>query len=248
MLAMLAEIRALDPSARRQLLCRRQQPIPSSPDVEVRARPPTAAGRWSSIRKRCHASWSTRCISPRVSGQHQGRRRRRNFLSECLQNANWLTRSLDQRARTILKVATEIVRQQDAFLAARRRPPEAAQPAHRRRRDRHARIDGEPRHRQQVHADDARRLRATLLLHRIDRRRRRRRGALLGGGARPYPPDDRRRGGRTTSLSDDAIVDIAEEKWRRHRPPHGRQVPGRNEHPSSVQRRREKRARASAGR
>ncbi|QRY66754.1 RNA polymerase factor sigma-54 [Ensifer sp. PDNC004] len=39
------------------------------------------------------------------------------FLNECLQNANWLTRSLDQRARTIMKVATEIVRQQDAFLA-----------------------------------------------------------------------------------------------------------------------------------
>ena len=38
------------------------------------------------------------------------------FLSECLQNASWLTRSLDQRAKTILKVATEIVRQQDAFL------------------------------------------------------------------------------------------------------------------------------------
>ncbi|MCO5732658.1 RNA polymerase factor sigma-54 [Rhizobium sp. SSA_523] len=39
-----------------------------------------------------------------------------NFLSECLQNANWLTRSLDQRAKTIMKVAAEIVRQQDAFL------------------------------------------------------------------------------------------------------------------------------------
>jgi RNA polymerase sigma-54 factor len=38
------------------------------------------------------------------------------FLSECLQNANWLTRSLDQRAKTMMKVATEIVRQQDAFL------------------------------------------------------------------------------------------------------------------------------------
>lgn len=38
------------------------------------------------------------------------------FLAECLQNASWLTRSLDQRARTILKVASEIVRQQDAFL------------------------------------------------------------------------------------------------------------------------------------
>jgi RNA polymerase sigma-54 factor len=40
----------------------------------------------------------------------------KDFLSECLQNANWLTRSLDQRAKTILKVASEIVRQQDAFL------------------------------------------------------------------------------------------------------------------------------------
>lgn len=37
------------------------------------------------------------------------------FLTECLQNAHWLTRSLDQRAKTILKVASEIVKQQDAF-------------------------------------------------------------------------------------------------------------------------------------
>ncbi|WP_108463019.1 RNA polymerase factor sigma-54 [Devosia naphthalenivorans] len=38
------------------------------------------------------------------------------FLSDCLQTANWLTKSLDQRAQTILKVAAEIVRQQDGFL------------------------------------------------------------------------------------------------------------------------------------
>jgi RNA polymerase sigma-54 factor len=41
----------------------------------------------------------------------------KNYLIECLNNANWLVKSLDQRARTILKVASEIVRQQDAFLA-----------------------------------------------------------------------------------------------------------------------------------
>jgi RNA polymerase sigma-54 factor len=41
----------------------------------------------------------------------------RNFLSTHLQNANWLTKSLEQRARTILKVASEIVRRQDNFLA-----------------------------------------------------------------------------------------------------------------------------------
>ncbi len=38
------------------------------------------------------------------------------YLVDCLQTANWLVKSLDQRARTILKVSTEIVRQQDGFL------------------------------------------------------------------------------------------------------------------------------------
>ncbi|MBS29326.1 MAG: RNA polymerase sigma-54 factor [Alphaproteobacteria bacterium] len=37
------------------------------------------------------------------------------FVQERFQAANWLVRALDQRARTILKVATEIIRQQDAF-------------------------------------------------------------------------------------------------------------------------------------
>jgi RNA polymerase sigma-54 factor len=37
------------------------------------------------------------------------------FLQECAANASWLVKSLDQRARTILKVAREIVRQQDGF-------------------------------------------------------------------------------------------------------------------------------------
>ena len=37
----------------------------------------------------------------------------RVFLTERLANANWLVRSLQQRAQTILRVAAEIVRQQD---------------------------------------------------------------------------------------------------------------------------------------
>jgi RNA polymerase sigma-54 factor len=41
----------------------------------------------------------------------------KSFISECLQSANWLTRSLEQRSKTILKVASEIVRQQDGFFA-----------------------------------------------------------------------------------------------------------------------------------
>ena len=40
----------------------------------------------------------------------------KTYLTDCLQTANWLVKSLDQRAKTILKVSTEIVRQQDAFL------------------------------------------------------------------------------------------------------------------------------------
>lgn len=39
----------------------------------------------------------------------------KQFLSDQFASANWLAKSLDQRARTILKVASEIVRQQDAF-------------------------------------------------------------------------------------------------------------------------------------
>jgi RNA polymerase sigma-54 factor len=41
----------------------------------------------------------------------------KSYLAECMQSATWLVRALDQRARTILKVAKEIVRQQDAFFA-----------------------------------------------------------------------------------------------------------------------------------
>ncbi|MGB8602499.1 MAG: RNA polymerase sigma-54 factor, partial [Rhizomicrobium sp.] len=40
----------------------------------------------------------------------------KSYLTECLNSANWLVKSLDQRARTIMKVASEIVRQQDGFL------------------------------------------------------------------------------------------------------------------------------------
>jgi RNA polymerase sigma-54 factor len=39
----------------------------------------------------------------------------KDYLSERLQAANWLVKSLHQRATTILKVAAEIVRQQEAF-------------------------------------------------------------------------------------------------------------------------------------
>ena len=42
----------------------------------------------------------------------------RSFIGDCQQSANWLVRSLDQRAKTIVKVASEIVRRQDGFLTS----------------------------------------------------------------------------------------------------------------------------------
>ena len=39
----------------------------------------------------------------------------KQYISAQLQSANWLAKSLEQRARTILNVATEIVRRQDSF-------------------------------------------------------------------------------------------------------------------------------------
>ncbi len=46
----------------------------------------------------------------------QAKKDEKVFLTERLANANWLVRSLQQRAQTILKVAAEIMRQQDGFL------------------------------------------------------------------------------------------------------------------------------------
>ncbi|HUG46138.1 MAG TPA: RNA polymerase factor sigma-54 [Sphingomicrobium sp.] len=40
------------------------------------------------------------------------------WLSECLASANWMVRALDQRARTIVKVVSEIVKTQGGFFVA----------------------------------------------------------------------------------------------------------------------------------
>ena len=42
-------------------------------------------------------------------------RQSKAWLNECLPSANWLIKALDQRARTIVKVASEIVKRQDGF-------------------------------------------------------------------------------------------------------------------------------------
>ena len=43
-------------------------------------------------------------------------KRDKEYISDCLNSANWLVKSLAQRATTILRVATELVRQQEGFL------------------------------------------------------------------------------------------------------------------------------------
>ncbi len=50
-------------------------------------------------------------VSARCSGAERG------YIDECHDKAKWLKKSLDQRARTVLKVASEIVRRQSGFLA-----------------------------------------------------------------------------------------------------------------------------------
>jgi RNA polymerase sigma-54 factor len=39
----------------------------------------------------------------------------KDWLNECLADANWLIKAMDQRQRTIMKVASEIIKQQDGF-------------------------------------------------------------------------------------------------------------------------------------
>jgi RNA polymerase sigma-54 factor len=50
-------------------------------------------------------------MASRADGQET-----KSFLNEHMSQANWLVKSLDQRARTILKVALQIVKHQDRFL------------------------------------------------------------------------------------------------------------------------------------
>jgi len=111
LLDMLAELKALDPKPGRAF---ERGPVESVvPDVFVREGP---AG-WlielnSDILPRVLVN---RTYYAAVSGKTRSAAEK-TFLVDSLQTANWLTKSLDQRAQTILKVATEIVRQQDEFL------------------------------------------------------------------------------------------------------------------------------------
>lgn len=108
---MIGEIRALDPKPAATWDSQPAQLI--IPDILMRAGPD---GTWLIelnpltmprvlVNERFYAR-----VAPRAKKEE------RVFLTERLANANWLVRSLQQRAQTILRVAAEIVRQQDGFL------------------------------------------------------------------------------------------------------------------------------------
>ena len=108
---MMAEIRSLEPRPGRAFGDAPIQPVVA--DVIVR---PAPDGSWlvelntdALPRVLVNQSYATK-VGAAARGADK------SFISGCLQNANWLTKSLEQRSRTILKVAAEIVRHQDAFL------------------------------------------------------------------------------------------------------------------------------------
>jgi RNA polymerase sigma-54 factor len=86
------------------------------PEVLMKARPKSVGGGW-----RVELNNAT---LPRVLVNQEyytevaskaSRKEDKEFLSTQMQSANWLVRALDQRAQTILKVASEIIEQQSAF-------------------------------------------------------------------------------------------------------------------------------------
>ena len=108
---MIAEIRALDPKPATGYDTGSPQPI--LPDVLMR---PGLNGDWILelnpdtlprllVSEAFHARVSLR------AGREE-----RLFIAEKLASANWLVKSLQQRAQTILKVAGEVMRRQEAFL------------------------------------------------------------------------------------------------------------------------------------
>jgi RNA polymerase sigma-54 factor len=109
---MIAEIRGLTPKPGLAFGSEPVQPV--VPDVYVRE---GVDGAWN---VELNSDTLPRVL---VNGRYYAKvnaaartREDKTYLTDCLNNANWLVKSLDQRARTILKVAGEIVRQQDAFL------------------------------------------------------------------------------------------------------------------------------------
>ncbi|MBV8132417.1 MAG: RNA polymerase factor sigma-54 [Alphaproteobacteria bacterium] len=108
---MISEIKSLDPRPGLAFDPPLAQPV--VPDILMRAQP---EGGWV---LELNAETLPRVL---VNNSYYARIRQatrskaeKDYLTERLHAANWLVKSLHQRATTILKVAAEIVRQQDAF-------------------------------------------------------------------------------------------------------------------------------------
>jgi RNA polymerase sigma-54 factor len=108
---MIAEIKQLNPKPGLKFGSVQMQPV--VPDIMVR---PGSDGSWII---ELNSDTLPRVLVNRIYYAKVSKTARnekdKGYLLECLQTANWLVKSLDQRARTILRVAEEIVRQQDAF-------------------------------------------------------------------------------------------------------------------------------------
>lgn len=108
---MIQEIKRLNPKPGLKFGSVQMQPV--VPDVIVR---PANDGGWhielnsdTLPRVLVNRSYYTK-VSKTATNEKD-----KSYLLECFQTANWLVKSLDQRARTILRVAEQIVREQDAF-------------------------------------------------------------------------------------------------------------------------------------
>jgi len=107
---MLAELRALDPKPGLRFARARMEI--KVPDVHVRR---AADGTWT---VELNSETLPRVLVNNIyAASAGGDARTRAFISECGANAGWLVRSLEQRARTILKVAREVVERQERFFS-----------------------------------------------------------------------------------------------------------------------------------
>ena len=118
---MIREIRALDPKPGLAFVHEVAQAV--VPDVFVR---PGAGGNWvvelnndtlpRVLVNQQYCAIVNQQYCAIVSRQSE-LRGDKDYIADKLKSANWLVRSLEQRANTILKVATELLRQQDEFFA-----------------------------------------------------------------------------------------------------------------------------------
>ena len=108
---MIVEIRALDPKPGESFLPAGDDAV--RPDVLMRARPD---GTWQielntdNLPRVLVNNAYLAQVSRRGASKED-----RSYINQCQQSANWLVKALHQRATTILKVSTEIVRQQEGF-------------------------------------------------------------------------------------------------------------------------------------